>query len=258
MRWLEAGVGFPVVLVHGIPTSAELWRRVLPLVQGVRALAWEMVGYGDSIPGGRERDISVARQAGYLAAWLRALGIRRAILVGHDLGGGVVQIAAVRRPEVCAGLVLTNAIGYDSWPVWPMRVVRRLHPLVRRVPEKAMAVLFRQVLRRIHDPTELGDESARIHWGHYARHGGAEAFVHQARSLDVHDTLAVAGRLSDLALPARIVWGDADRFLTIRWAHCLARDLGTTVEPITGGRHFTPEDHPGPVAAAINELASRV
>lgn len=258
MRWLEAGEGVPVVMVHGIPTSAELWRSVLPRVQGARAMAWEMVGYGDSIPDGRERDISVGRQADYLAAWLRALGIRRAVLVGHDLGGGVAQIAAVRRPDVCAGLVLTNAIGYDSWPVWPMHMVRRLHPLVRRIPDRLMAGLFRQVFRWMHDPVELGEESARIHWSHYARHGGAEGLVRQARSLDPHDTLAVASRLPELAVPTRIVWGDADRFQSVAWAHRFAGDLGATVEIIPGGGHFTPEDHPGRIAAAITGLVSRL
>ncbi len=34
-----------------------------------------------------------------------------------DLGGGVVHIAAVRRRELVAGILLTNAIGYDSWPI---------------------------------------------------------------------------------------------------------------------------------------------
>jgi pimeloyl-ACP methyl ester carboxylesterase len=44
VRWTEAGEGFPVVLVHGIPTSPVLWRRVLPQVRGGRCLAVEMVG----------------------------------------------------------------------------------------------------------------------------------------------------------------------------------------------------------------------
>ncbi|MDQ3913294.1 MAG: hypothetical protein M3305_16295 [Actinomycetota bacterium] len=48
MRWEESGEGPPVVFVHGIPTSPQLWRYVIPRVEG-RALAWEMVGYG-SLP----------------------------------------------------------------------------------------------------------------------------------------------------------------------------------------------------------------
>ncbi len=107
MRWKEAGEGLPVVFVHGLPTSPKLWRRVLPRIENARAMAWEMVGYGASIPEGRGRDISVGRQADYLVRWLEALGIERAVLAGHDLGGGVVQIAAVRHPERCAGLFLT-------------------------------------------------------------------------------------------------------------------------------------------------------
>ena len=75
MRWEERGgddAGPPLVLVHGIPTNPGLWRHVVPRVTGgVRCLAWEMVGYGESIPEGRGRDISVARQADYLLDWLQ-------------------------------------------------------------------------------------------------------------------------------------------------------------------------------------------
>lgn len=68
VRWLEAGSGVPVVLVHGIPTSPQLWRRVVPLLTGVRCLAFEMTGYGESMHLARTHDISVAAQAGRLLA----------------------------------------------------------------------------------------------------------------------------------------------------------------------------------------------
>ncbi len=76
MSWVEQGEGAPVILLHGIPTSPDLWRKVMPRPKGVRALAWDMVGYGQSIPEGVGRDISVARQADYLAA-LRSLRSKR-------------------------------------------------------------------------------------------------------------------------------------------------------------------------------------
>src|SRR5215218_2961848 len=88
MRWSEEGGGFPFVLLHGISTGPALWRHVLPQVRGGRLLAFELVGYGESIPAGRDRDISVARQADSLLAWLDHLAIEQAVLVGHDLGGG--------------------------------------------------------------------------------------------------------------------------------------------------------------------------
>ena len=65
-----------------------------------RAPAWEMVGYGASIREGWDRDISVARQAEYLAGWVAEVGLKGgAVIVGHDLGGSDAQILAVRRPE---------------------------------------------------------------------------------------------------------------------------------------------------------------
>ena len=74
--------------IRGIPTNPALWRHVLPRVRGGRCLAFEMVGYGESIPAGRDRDISVAGQADYLLAWLDHVDTERSVLVGHDLGGG--------------------------------------------------------------------------------------------------------------------------------------------------------------------------
>lgn len=252
MRWLEEGTGPAVVLVHGIPTSPELWRHVIPRVQGARALAWEMVGYGESMAAGVGRDISVDRQAAYLEGWLRQLEIDRAVLVGHDLGGGVAQILAVRRPELVAGLVLTNSIGYDSWPIPGVKALRAMGGLLRHMPPSWLAGMLRVSLGRLHDDHTAASESADVHLPRYARSGGSEAFVRQIRSLDVADTLAVQDALPGLDLPAALAWGEADRFQKIEYGERLARDLGATLDRIPGGRHSTPENHPEAVARAVN------
>lgn len=258
MRWEEQGDGIPVVLVHGIPTSPAVWRGVAPRLEGARALAWEMVGYGDSIPEGRGRDISVGRQADHLVAWLEALGIRRAILAGHDVGGGVVQVAAVRHRERVAGLFLTNSVGYDNWPVAPAKALRSMGALVERLPDAVLRPVFGAALRALHDDPRVADESFAAHWPPYARHDGAAALVRQARSLHAHDTLAVRDQLPTLRVPARVVWGAADRFLDERYGEFFARDLGTPLRRIPGARHFTPEDHPDEVADALNSLIAEV
>lgn len=254
MRWEEHGEGLPAVFIHGIPTCPALWRHVLPRVSGARCLAWEMVGYGASIPEGRERDISVARQADYLLAWLKHLGIDRAVLVGHDLGGGVAQIAAVRQPGICAGLVLTNAIGYDSWPIPMVKAMATLAPVVRQLPDPIFELVFRSFLYGGHDNSDLADEALAAHWPHYAEQEGARAFARQVTSLDVADTLAVAERLPQLEVPARIVWGAADKFQKIEYGERFARDLNAPLRRLEGARHFTPEDHPDEVAAEVNRL----
>jgi pimeloyl-ACP methyl ester carboxylesterase len=254
MRWVEQGAGVPVILVHGIPTSPALWREVMPRIKGARCLAFEMVGYGSSIPEGRGRDISVARQADYLLAWARAIGLPSAVLAGHDLGGGVVQIAALRHPDFCRGLFLTNAIGYDSWPIPSVKLLRSTGPLVRLLPQRMARQIVRTLMIRGHVEHSRADEATRIHWSCYARHEGAAALVRQMKALDVQDTLAVAGELPRLKAPARIVWGAADPFQKIRYGERFARDLSAPLRRLPEGRHFTPEDYPELIAEEIEAL----
>ncbi len=258
MRWDEQGEGTPLVLIHGIPTSPALWRHVMPLVFGARCLAFEMVGYGESIPEGRDRDISVARQADYVAAWLAHLGIERAVFAGHDLGGGVAQIAAVRHPGICEGLFLTNAIGFDSWPIPSVKALQATAQVVRRLPDAAVKQILRTLMIRGHDDSARARESLEVHWQPYVRHGGGEALIRQVQSLDVGDTLAVADALPSLNVPARMVWGAADPFQKIGHGERLAQALSAPLHAIEGGKHFTPEDHPEVVAREINQLIADV
>jgi len=252
-RWIEHGSGRPVVLVHGIPTSAQLWRRVMPLVHG-RSLAWEMAGYGSSIAEGAGLDLAVAAQADRLLAWLDTHDLEKPVLVGHDIGGGVAQIAAVHAPQRFTGLVLTNAVCYDSWPVASAKASARLAPVLRRIPDSFVRGSFAQLMRRGHDTEAMAKESFAVHWRHYAAEGAAESLMAQLTALDARDTLSVADRLPDLGLPARVVWGAADPFQKLAFGERLAADLGTEVRHIPGGSHFTPEDHPDVVAEAINDL----
>lgn len=252
-RWAEHGSGRPAVLVHGIPTSPRLWRHVMPLVDG-RTLAWEMTGYGTSIPDGAGLDLGLAAQADRLLAWLDTLALDKPVLVGHDLGGGVAQIAAARSPERFSGLVLTNAVCYDSWPIPSVKAMARAAGVLRHLPDVALYPSFVQLLRRGHDSQDVARESIGVHWQPYVAHGAAASLMSQVSSLDVQDTLAVADRLSGLDLPARVVWGEADQFQKLRFGERLAADLRTELRRIPGGKHFTPEDHPEIVAGAINEL----
>ncbi|MGH9456032.1 MAG: alpha/beta fold hydrolase [Thermoanaerobaculia bacterium] len=257
LRWEERGEGPPVVFVHGIPTSPALWRKVIPRIARGRCLAFEMAGYGESIAAGRDRDISVGRQADLLLAWIRELGIDRAVLVGHDLGGGVVHIAATREPSVAAGLLLTNAIGYDSWPIPSVKIMRAMGGVLRHLPSGAMKAMLGSLFIRGHDDWHVARESRDIHWAPYARTDGSAALIRQIRSLDVSDTLAVARDLPKLrGIPGRIVWGAADPFQTIEYGERFARDLGLELVPIEGGKHFTPEDHPDVIAESVEDVVA--
>lgn len=258
MRWLERGAGVPLILLHGIPTGPALWRHVAPRVQGARCLAWEMVGYGRSIPEGRGRDISVARQAEYLVAWMREIGVERAVFAAHDLGGGVAEIAAARHPERCAGLFLTNAICYDSWPIPSVKALRAARGAVRHMPDAALRLLLANMFRRGHDSGERAQEAIEVHFTPYRESDGAAGLARQVAALDVRDTQAVVPMLPRLGVPARLVWGEADAFQKVRYGERLSRDLKAPLRRIPGGKHFTPEDHPEIVAEEINTLLAEI
>jgi pimeloyl-ACP methyl ester carboxylesterase len=257
-RWLETGEGPPVVLIHGIPTSPELWRHVLPLIPGARLLALEMVGFGRSWSHGVGRDISVKAQAAHLFRWLDVVGIQRALLVGHDLGGGVAQIAAVSRPERVSGVVLCNSIAYDFWPIPSVKAMRAIGSLVERTPPGLFRRLFPFLIHQGHDDSESARESVEAHWPGYAHSDAPAAFVRQIRSLRTEDTLEIADQLPGLNRPAAVVWGAADRFQKTKYGRRLAADLRAELTEIPGAKHFVPEDHPDAVAAAIRSIIDRV
>jgi pimeloyl-ACP methyl ester carboxylesterase len=158
---------------------------------------------------------------------------------------------------MCAGLFLTNTPGYDSSPPTLVKPLQALDGVVQRLPDALFKPIFRAWLRHGHDSGEQAEAALELHWPHYARNGAA-ALVRQIKALDARDTLAFAAQLPRLNLPARVVWGVADKFQKIEVGERLARDLHAPLRRIEGARHFTPEDHPETVAEEINLLLEEV
>ncbi len=88
--------------------------------------------------------------------WVRRAEVKHAVgpdvpavpvLLGHDLGGGVAQIAAVRAPERFSGLVLTNTVCYDSWPIPSVKAMARTAAVLRHMSDVAIYPSFVQLLR---------------------------------------------------------------------------------------------------------------
>lgn len=109
VHWVEAGAedGQPVLLLHGTPGSWQAWGDVLnePAVQGLRLIAVDRAGFGESAAAGVEP--SLARQADLLA---RRFDQRAPlIVVGHSLGGALAMRLLRDHPERVAGVVLVAA-----------------------------------------------------------------------------------------------------------------------------------------------------
>ena len=93
MAYVEAGIGDPIVLLHGNPTSSYLWRNVIPHLAGLgRCIAPDLIGMGDSDKlddSGPDRYRFVEHRE-YLDALLEALGVAANVtLVVHDWGSAL-------------------------------------------------------------------------------------------------------------------------------------------------------------------------
>jgi haloalkane dehalogenase len=114
IHYEDLGSGTPFVCLHGNPSSSHLWRNVLPGVSGVRRLAPDLIGMGRS--GKPDIAYSFADQARYLDAWFDAVGLGRAVLVGHDWGGALAFDRAARHPEGVLGIAfLETFVKPMSW-----------------------------------------------------------------------------------------------------------------------------------------------
>lgn len=107
MAYVEAGDprGAPILLVHGNPTSAYLWRNVIPHLEDQgRVIAVDLIGMGRSA----KPDIPYrfADHADYLAGFIEALDLSDIVLVLHDWGGGLGTDYAARNESNIRGIAM--------------------------------------------------------------------------------------------------------------------------------------------------------
>jgi len=103
IHYLERpGSGTPVVLIHGLPGTAEDWEDVTPLLASHRTIAIDRPGFGYSTGG----YVPFDRQLETIHELLAKLHIVRPILVGHSYGGTIALGFAERYPSEVRGLVL--------------------------------------------------------------------------------------------------------------------------------------------------------
>jgi pimeloyl-ACP methyl ester carboxylesterase len=110
VHYVKVGRGPVLVLIHGILGSRRDWEQLVSLLErDFTVVAPDLLGHGDSAkPRG---DYTLGGHAGRLRDLLDLLGVRRATLVGHSLGGGVALQFAWLFPERCERLVLVSSGG---------------------------------------------------------------------------------------------------------------------------------------------------
>ncbi|QFG24802.1 alpha/beta fold hydrolase [Actinomadura sp. WMMB 499] len=107
LHYAEAGTGPLVLLIHGFPECWYSWRHQLTALAaaGYRAVAFDQRGYARSDRPRRVEDYTIMNLVGDVIGLLNALGEERAVIAGHDWGGGVAWQTAQLRPDRIRGVI---------------------------------------------------------------------------------------------------------------------------------------------------------
>lgn len=156
----DAG-GIPLIFLHGIGGAARAWRQQLATFGNqFRATAWDMPGYGGSAP---LASVSITALAEALQQFIEQIGASRPILVGHSIGGMIVQKWLVQFPKLARGVVLAQtspAFGKADGDWQKSFIAARLGPLDRGETMKSLAPsLVKELVGD--DPDPQGMELAR-------------------------------------------------------------------------------------------------
>jgi pimeloyl-ACP methyl ester carboxylesterase len=252
MAYHRKGSGEPVLLVHGILAHSFIWRGVLPaLAERHDVVAVDLLGCGDStMP--MSLSLSLAAQADYLAELVQWLGLGKVHLVGHEVGGAIVQAMAVRHPKTVRSLSLVSSVAGDLWPDFPLNALRT--PFLRQLVLSTLdAGLSSWLVRRALTHRErVTDELMNEFHRPLQTLTGRRALLHFASCLRARDLAALEPELRKLALPAHLVWGAADRVLDPGTPDRLAADFPAgRVTRLEGAGHLLPIDEPAGLAAAL-------
>ena len=264
MSYRTAGEGPVIALVHGITSTSDTWRELLPLLaQRHTVVAPDLLGHGDSAkPRG---DYSLGANAAGLRDLLAALGHDRATVVGHSLGGGVAMQFAYQFPERCERLALIASGGLG----------REVHSLLRAasLPGSELVLPLIAAPKVLETGAAVGAFLARIglrpssDLGEiargYASLGNSRsrlAFLHTLRAVidplgqrvSAYDRLYLAAEV-----PTLIVWGERDPVIPAehgRDAHAAMPGSRLAILPQAG--HFPHLERPRTVARVLEELVA--
>jgi pimeloyl-ACP methyl ester carboxylesterase len=247
----------PLVLVHGFLLSHHSFRPVLGALAAAReVIALDLPGFGESDrppPSGYGYDAPAF--ADTVAEVLEVLGVGRAALLGHSMGGGVALRLAARWPERVERLVLVSAAVYPL----PMPVEAKilLAPTVGGFLWKNVASRadLRRIMRRddVCDPSLITDEYVDYWYARFCRAGAREAsyaaLQHIARlSSHSHDPAGVRA-------PTLIVWGEEDRKIPLAHGKRLARAIaGARLEVLPACGHTPQLERPDELVRLVRQF----
>jgi len=261
LRAHVTGDGPAVVFVHGLLVNANLWRGVVPRLDGFTRVALDMPLGSHLVPMPARR-LTPDDLASLIGEAVQALGLEDVTLVGNDTGGALCQIAASYRPAWLGRLVLTSCDAFEHFPP-PM-----LKPLFASLslPGGALAALApmrMRAARRLpiaygmltHAPIPDAPSDSYVLPALESAEVRAD-LVRVSRGIDSCFTIQAAERLRAFDRPALIAWSADDKFFPRADGERLAATIpDARFELVDGARTFSPEDRPARLAELIAAFA---
>lgn len=255
MHYLDEGSGPPVLLLHGEPTWAFLYRKIVPRLSGVaRTIAPDYFGFGRSDKPTRIEDYSYDFHCASIERLVDELDLRDATVVVQDWGGPIGLRLAVERPDRVTRLVILNTgIGAGRAPSeeW-----LRFRAFVRRVGTD----LVPGQLIRITCVNELADDVAAAYDAPFPTpesKAGMLAFPELVPTELEHPSAAkmleVRAALERWDRPALVLFSDSDPIFTPRAAERMASRIPGCpgAEIVAGAGHFLQEEKGEEIAERI-------
>ena len=256
--------GPALLMVHGIPTNARLWRKVQGFLEPrYRTFAMDMLGYGQSDMPLDNFQHTLSNQAEVINDVIVKLGLKgEVILIGHDHGGGACQIVASKYCDHIARLVLVDPVVFDEWPVLEVEV---FNDLVNADDEKLAqgmkqaVAAFPGLLRTgSHDKTAFTDKNIKENylsfWGRGPGLTGFKSLVKVCTEPSNTETMAVDH--SRITCPTLVCWAQHDAWMPVEAGRRLKKAIGGPVrfQVIERAGHYVQEDRPDVLADYIDDF----
>lgn len=256
LAYRRAGSGFTMVLLHGVPGSSRVWQEVAQeLPEAMDVIVPDLLGFGASQ---RPRDLAALHaegQAEALDRLLTDLGVKRALLVGHDFGGPVAIALSARRPDLVAGLALMSTNTFGDTPI-PFPLSTTVWPFVGAIMR---ALIFSRwslamMLRRAVGPSSMPLDPDRYLGDNAQSRAIATIFGGSLQHLSALYG-PIESQLAAVSVPTFVAWGDHDPFFPLAHGERTARLARAELRVYRGAGHFLPDERAEAVARDLTAFA---